>query len=171
MVSRKLLGSECQGCRGAQGHCARCPLGHRLQVWGSQRSRSLWRCGGCPPLPCLLVDVSCCRDASVGSGCSRGVWASLRGGDLSPPGKISGGPCCVWHCLADDHHAVGACSLLEVFAAVYKKEWRGGGEGLHSDLVGSLPPNAGAQDWSLDHFNSYPNPPMSHQREWKLSFL
>lgn len=33
-----------------------------------------------------------------GSGCSRGGWTSLRGGRRGPPGRISGGPCCVWHC-------------------------------------------------------------------------
>lgn len=52
------------------------------------------------------------------------MWASLRGGALSPPGRISGGPCCVWHFLVDGRHAVGVYSLLEVSAAVYKGEWR-----------------------------------------------
>ena len=116
-----------RGCR------AQRPPGHP-RVWGSLWARSLWRCGGRLPSPYHWKDAPCCCGASAGSGCSRGGWTSLRGGAPSPPGRISGGPCCVWHCPAGGHRAVGACSLLGVSAAACQTKGK--------DKRGSLGPLA-----------------------------
>lgn len=110
--------SECGGlglpCPASPGH----PRGHQGPPW----ARSLWRCGGRLPSPLVagrMLHVAVVPAPVLAVAVVAGH--SLRGWGAEPYGRISGGPCCVWHCPAGGHRAVGACSLLGVSAAACQR--------------------------------------------------